>query len=569
MFAVKTNEQKLIAAGISRVSLERQVDNYSLETQAKKLEALGEQYGFIVPDEYLIEDDGYQGSDFNRPSIKRVCNLIKQGKVQAVVFPYLDRFARNVKGGLNLIDTFQDLGAKVLFGEHGWFSDKVKMQVQFGLVIAEAQKDSINLKSRDATLTKLRNGFAHGGKSPFGWHFVTAAELNFKAMQEGKPLARKPANVHEPVPADQQAYTLMCDLMLAGHSLRSICRELMQRGIKSPGGRVRWNATTVLAILKNPCYHTGIWYWNKRESIAIEVKKRRKPNMERHKVKDGFKFRPEKEWISQPLKGGAIISAEKWEAVQEALARNGKLKVGKPAKEGGFSALLKGMVKCGACGFSVAPWQKTRPKIGVRAWYKCTNRDRVTGKHLCNELSITAEKLETAVWGGLVSALTNDLPALVKAYQESSAGLQEAEDVTILQATEAKLVEKLQRAVDGAIDSDTEEEKQRYQERASELKGELKLIRRRIAAALESREEVTVDYASIARCIRKVCDTQDRGVQRQTLADFVLEIRYAGMFAEVTLRVPLAVAGKGVNCSSPEPQINNYISLKVKVSLAA
>src|SRR5215471_4763035 len=142
--------EPLIAFGISRVSLPGQVDNYSLESQGTKLAALGQKFNFVIPDGFLIDDEGYSGTDFNRPSIRTTLARIMAGEGNAVVFPYLDRFARNLEGGLALIRKFREAGAQVLLGEYGWVTDErhFKMQMHLGLMIAEWQRDDIADKSR-------------------------------------------------------------------------------------------------------------------------------------------------------------------------------------------------------------------------------------------------------------------------------------------------------------------------------------------------------------------------------------------------------------------------------------
>src|SRR5215469_15750950 len=96
----------LTAIGISRVSLVKQVDNYSIESQQQRLTGLEQRYNFRLVD--LIDDEGYSGTDFDRPSIREALRRIRAGEANAVVFPYLDRFSRNVEGGLNTIRKFRE-----------------------------------------------------------------------------------------------------------------------------------------------------------------------------------------------------------------------------------------------------------------------------------------------------------------------------------------------------------------------------------------------------------------------------------------------------------------------------
>jgi DNA invertase Pin-like site-specific DNA recombinase len=380
-------QQELIALGISRVSLLKQVDNYSLESQNNKIDALEKMFGpFTIPAGFMLDDDGYSGTNFDRPAIRRALRMIRAGEANAVVFPYLDRFARNVEGGLAMIRKFREAGAQVLLGDYGWVTDErhFKMQIHLGLMMAEWQRDDIQEKSRSGVETKLKRGLAHGGRSPFGWRFVTGLELAAEAIKYGLPVPEgRPQNVHKRVEADLNTVRLMGQLALAGEAQRGICRELLMRGIPSPSGKTRWNATTVAKILRDPVYSTGVWHYGKREGVAPE--KIRKPNSDRHRVKSSWRMRPQSEWIAQKLDGGPIWSKADHEAILDALARNGKVSNGKPAAEDGYDALLKSLLKCSGhvkesgecCGRAMAPAQKSTP-AGRRCWYRCTHRDRPT-----------------------------------------------------------------------------------------------------------------------------------------------------------------------------------------------
>jgi len=411
---VSPQQKELIAIGISRVSLLKQVDNYSLESQNAKIQSLEKKFGpFSIPAGFMLDDGGYSGTNFDRPAMRTALRMIRAGEANAVVFPYLDRFARNVEGGLAMIRQFREAGAQVLLGDYGWVSDErhFKMQMQLGLMIAEWQRDDIADKSRSGVETKIRQGKAHGGRSPFGWHFVTATEIAVECLRQGLPVPTgKPENVHKRVEADLNTVRLMGELALAGYSLRGICRELLVRGIPSSGGKARWNTTTVAKILRDEVYSTGIWHYGKHECAA--PKTFRKPNMDRRRTNSSWRMRPQSEWIAQKLEGGPIWSKAEHEAILEALARNGKVKNGRPAAEDGWEALLKGLLKCGAhvkesgeyCGKAMAAAQKSTP-AGRRCWYRCTYRDRVTGKHLCDGASVKAEVIEEGISNGVFEAL--------------------------------------------------------------------------------------------------------------------------------------------------------------------
>ena len=558
----------LRAVGISRVSLLKQVGNYSIEGQNHRLATLAQKYGFQIPDGFLLDDEGYSGTDFNRPSIRTALRLVRSGEANAVVFPYVDRFARNMEGGLSTIRQFREAGAQVCFGEFGWVTDEthVKMLINIYLMVAEMQRDSIAEKSRVGVETKIARGLAHGGGSPFGWHFVTAAEIAAECIIHGRPVPEgKPENVHQPVAEEIATLRLMGQLVLNdGHGLRSLCRELLARGIKSPGGNPRWNPWTVATILRNTCYSTGIWHYNKREAVA--PKTLRKPDADRHRVKCSWRMRPQSDWKGQQLIGAPIWTPEEHALIVEALERNGRASNGKPTAQNGYEAILKSLVVCRKCGKAVVPQQKSTP-AGRRCWYVCSNRDRVTGEHLCGYASIKAPVLEEAVWNGAREALTVNLDELVRAYRDQITATVDVRELDQLKAQAERLTKKKQEAMDHELDADDPDDKRQYANRVAEFKIQLALLRRRIASFTQEADVVEVDTQAIRKEVGAAWRTQDRSERREILLGWIKQIEWAAEEAIITLRLPLR--GAVVNCQRDQPQVDSYILLKTKVRVAA
>ena len=72
---------------------ERQGESLSIENQRKMLTDYVSEQGWTVYDEYV--DDGYSGTDFNRPSVQRMLDDAKEGKINLILCKDLSRFGRN------------------------------------------------------------------------------------------------------------------------------------------------------------------------------------------------------------------------------------------------------------------------------------------------------------------------------------------------------------------------------------------------------------------------------------------------------------------------------------------
>ena len=68
-------------------------ESNSIATQRMMLRKYAEQNHFNIVDEYI--DDGFSGTNFERPSFKRMISDIENGKINCVITKDLSRLGRN------------------------------------------------------------------------------------------------------------------------------------------------------------------------------------------------------------------------------------------------------------------------------------------------------------------------------------------------------------------------------------------------------------------------------------------------------------------------------------------
>jgi site-specific DNA recombinase len=114
--------------------------------------------------------------------------------------------------------------------------------------------------------------------------------------------------------------------------------------------------------------------------------------------RDGTKTRRRDpaEWIIVPVP--ALIEPRQWDAAQAQLARNREQGRGRPAAQ---PSLLRGLLRCGACGRRMHAWLAPRGPRRYR-YYRCAGDDRlrVSAAARCTRL-VPADAVDAAVWAAV------------------------------------------------------------------------------------------------------------------------------------------------------------------------
>ena len=64
----------------ARVSSDKQKEEHTIASQTDALRGFARQQGFSVPDEWVIEDEGYSGATLARPGLERVRIWRRRGR---------------------------------------------------------------------------------------------------------------------------------------------------------------------------------------------------------------------------------------------------------------------------------------------------------------------------------------------------------------------------------------------------------------------------------------------------------------------------------------------------------
>lgn len=355
-------------------------------------------------------DDGYTGSNFDRPQYTLMEEDAKNGRINCIIVKDLSRFGRN----------FIESGKKICY---------LVYQLNVRFIVINDNIDSIDPKSGlDSILlpiknlindfyladlsVKIRSQFeVRRKKGEFLSAFVT---YGYKKSPENK----KKIIIDETVSSVVQ---LIYSLKLDGWSASSIANHLNDHNVPSPleykqangenfstafqvNKKCLWSATSIFRILKNKIY-IG----------TLEQGKSSTPN---YKIKERTP-QPESQWVVIPNNHEAIIDKEIFEIIQVILSRDTR-----KSPEQLVQHPLSGTVFCGDCHASLLR-RNNKTAYNPHFTYVCSTYKSGKG---CSKHSISVEELEHTVLT-TVNSYIDSVAHLEKLLQMASENLSTTKQV--------------------------------------------------------------------------------------------------------------------------------------------
>ena len=300
-------------------------------------------------------DDGYSGTNLERPGMQELLRRVRTGNVQTVIVKDLSRLGRNyIEVGRCLEEIFPLGGVRFISVNDHYDSDRVSipgMDIVFKNIIHDYYSKELSGKVLQAKKNLADKGRFLGGIPPFGY-------------------LRDPEDPHRLAVDPTAAATVkrIFDLRMSGETYSGIARILNAQGTECPEARLgrlgirkgktggarsmEWTSSAVRTVLKNPAVTGTV--------VNHRVKRKQMGRKELVSVK-------EEEQIRIPGMHEAIIRPEEFAKAQrfcqEHLAAGRKWEETEH-QEGGQkkrrSYPLTGLLKCGCCGKNLAAEGKTK-----------------------------------------------------------------------------------------------------------------------------------------------------------------------------------------------------------------
>jgi site-specific DNA recombinase len=235
------------------------------------------------------------GASLRRPGLDRLREQIRSAAFDRVVITTPDRLARNYVHQMLLVEEFEHAGCHVEFVERPMSQDPHdQLLLQIRGAVAEYERSLIAERMRRGRQQKYQGGgLLPWTRPPYGYR-VDPSRM------------RDPAGVClEPVEAAVVA-DLFVRYLLEGQSLKGVTQHLIDLGIPTPKGQLRWNQATVRGILTNPVY-TGTVYLGRSRPTPASL--RHSALLPIGRDRGGHTPTPQEEWIAV-ASVPAIVSQE-------------------------------------------------------------------------------------------------------------------------------------------------------------------------------------------------------------------------------------------------------------------
>ena len=358
------------AAIYCRLSRDEEVnqESNSIASQRLMLTDFCKRQGFTVYSEYV--DDGYSGTNYDRPDFKRMIGDAENGKISIIITKDLSRLGRD-------------------YLATGEYMEKIFPRLNVRYIAMNDGYDSHAPADGNADFAPIRNYFNEW----FAKDCSRKTKASFKAMaQAGKYIGSKapfgyvkdPEDKHRLLVDEEAAAVVrkIFDYAATGQGYKAISNRLREEGILNPNAYTNrvdptfhksnywrqshdWHPSSVKTILTNPTY------------LGHVVNFRRQ--VKSFKCKELVRNEPEK-WIVVEDVHEAIIEQRVWDTAHEHLQKR------KKSCNNGTIQIFAGLLKCSDCGYSMAY------SGSDKAAYKCSLYN-VKGKEYCQSHYISYNNL--------------------------------------------------------------------------------------------------------------------------------------------------------------------------------
>ena len=375
MYSEISNPMDYHAALYIRLSKEDENDgpSQSVQNQESLLREFVKQQRLNVYDTYI--DDGWSGTNFDRPDFQRMIADIEAKRVNMVITKDLSRLGRDyIMTGHYMERYFPEHRVRyisLLDGIDTGVDSTANDITPFRAIMNDMYAKDISKKIKSVKRDKQRRGLFIGGKPVYGYKMHPTEKNRIVIDEEAAPVVRR-----------------IFALAISGMSCRQIAAALNLQGVPSPAAYAKlpvakpgpytglWSSERISEMLKNETY-----IGNMVQGRMVKIS---------YKSKKCLRQSPE-DWVVVEGTHEPLIDAESFKKVQLLVSSR------KHTRSRTYDFLLKGLIFCHECGYPMAVLNRKNAAGEDRLFFVCRTYQRFTKAGVCTCHSIKEETVNEAV----------------------------------------------------------------------------------------------------------------------------------------------------------------------------
>ena len=345
----------------------------SVQNQESLLREFVQQHRLSVYDTYI--DDGWSGTNFDRPAFQRMIADIEAKKVNMVITKDLSRLGRDyILTGHYMERYFPEHRVRyisLLDGIDTGVDSTANDITPFRAIMNDMYAKDISKKIKSVKRDKQRKGQFIGGKPVYGYKMHPTEKNKIVIDEEVAPIVRR-----------------VFALALSGMSCRNIAVLLNQEGIPTP-------ATYANLPVARPGPYTGLWS-SERISDMLQNETYIGNMVQGRSVKISYKS---KKCLKQGPANWVIVEGTHEPLVDAETFRKVRMLVNsrKHTRSRTYDFLLKGLIFCHECGYPLAVLNRKNAMGEDVLYFVCRTYQRFTKAGVCSSHSIKEKTVTDAV----------------------------------------------------------------------------------------------------------------------------------------------------------------------------
>jgi len=346
-------------------------DSESVLNQRNILMNYVKEKGFIFIDEYV--DDGYSGTNFDRPGFQKLIDDIKSKKINLVIVKDMSRLRRDhILTGYYVENFFPENGIRFISMQEGYdnaINQASNDSSTFIFACNDYYSKQNSIKIRNVLNDKRRNGKFIGSAPSYGYLRDPEDKGHLIPDPEYAPVVKK-----------------IFDMAYEGVGLSEITTYLNDNKIKTPSSLKRknpharnkynpiWTVSSVKKILKNQMY-VGDMVQSVQTKVSYKSKKK--------------KTLPKSNWDIVKNTHEPIVDRIIFEKVQNNIKRTNVTNITKREKR-----LFENLLYCKECGNTLTITYRKNHNYWT---INCNRYSRDPKRRMCEPHFIPYDKLENAL----------------------------------------------------------------------------------------------------------------------------------------------------------------------------